>query len=457
MKSASWWALVVLGGLGLVLLAGCGEAGSSNWQGQARPPASAGPRLAPPASAKAKIAEARTTTFKGWKAAELSNSLVKVVCVPAIGGRMMEFSLKGENALWVNPDEAGKLYPAPKDASERIWHNYGGFKVWPAPQSRWGGPPDPLGSRLDGGPWQVELLRRRGPTASLSLASEADESVTGLRFFREIQLFAGSTNCRVVEKMQNVGAQPVTWSLWDVTQVPGAAKPKGAADERCRVYFPASETGDFTALAGDKSGAQWRPDAEHKLMCVVYTGEMGKIGVHSLGGWAAYHNGRTGLTLVKRFKVFPDQEYPDENSTVEVWTSPLPEAYMEVEVLSPLVTLQAGQEYTFTEDWYLCRAEGPILDATPAGVICKHLALSGEKQALVTASYGVNTPCTWQLTALDAQGKPLAETKGECGSEKPFELKAKLAVEPSQLAKLVLRLLDGKGKAFATLDEVKIR
>ena len=42
---------------------------------------------------------------------------------------------------------------------------------------------------------------------------------------------------------------------------------------------------------------------------------------------------------------------------MEVWANTEP-PYVEVEVLSPLITLEPGQCYTFTEDWYLYETPG---------------------------------------------------------------------------------------------------
>ncbi|MDP7050299.1 MAG: hypothetical protein QF600_00075, partial [Verrucomicrobiota bacterium] len=39
---------------------------------------------------------------------ELKNKTARAVLCPASGGRVLEFSINGRNALWLNPDEAGK-------------------------------------------------------------------------------------------------------------------------------------------------------------------------------------------------------------------------------------------------------------------------------------------------------------------------------------------------------------
>ncbi len=437
------------------LLGGCGEGGGTG-SSLDHQTASARPQLATP-SPEGAVAVGRSIKYEGWDALELSNQIVRLVCVPGIGGRLIEFSLDGENAFWVNHEELGKLYPPPTSEAERVWHNYGGSKTWPSPQDRWGGPPDPLGSLLDGGIHQGKLLRERGPVASLEAVSPSDEAVTGVRFYREAQLFAGEAHVRFIQRMENVSEAPVRWSIWDVTQVVAEEKPGKGPSGKCQLFVPAAADGKIFHMVGPEDGAQWLPEIAPGIIGVSYTGETGKIGVHSLAGWGAYHNGHTNLTYVKRFEVFPELEYPEQNSSVEVWTNPAPPSLMELEVLSPLVDLRPGEDYTFTQDWYLTRSEAPIIDTNEAGVLVKRLALEEKEGKLkVKGSYGVYRAATWELTALDGDAKPLASAKGECSPSKPFVLEATLETAQSGVTKLVLRLLDASGRAIGSLDELNL-
>src|SRR5947209_17205776 len=52
--------------------------------------------------------------YLGWADVyRVSNGHVTVSVVPAAGGRVLEFSLDGRQALWVNPALKGKLFPVP--------------------------------------------------------------------------------------------------------------------------------------------------------------------------------------------------------------------------------------------------------------------------------------------------------------------------------------------------------
>ena len=71
----------------------------------------------------------------GWKAVVMENGLITLVAVPGIGARIMQYDLGEHGSIFINEDELGKLYEPREDS---LWHNYGGYKVWPAPQDRWG-------------------------------------------------------------------------------------------------------------------------------------------------------------------------------------------------------------------------------------------------------------------------------------------------------------------------------
>ena len=57
----------------------------------------------------------RHEPFLGWSDAyRISNGRAAVTVVPAAGGRVLEFSLDGRQALWVNPGSArGSCFPSP--------------------------------------------------------------------------------------------------------------------------------------------------------------------------------------------------------------------------------------------------------------------------------------------------------------------------------------------------------
>lgn len=417
-------------GLGIVLgLGGCGEK-SEEKESDRR------------AQTEAKVEE---TKYHDWDALKMTNGLITVTTVPAIGGRTMAYDLETYPLLYTNPAEYGRVYPVADQEGSRVWHNWGGYKTWPAPQAQWGGPPDPVGSALDGGAYEGSIVQEKGREAAIRVASAGDNEATGLRFERVLTIYKGSTRVRVEQKMTNVGQEPARWSLWDVTQVPGSFSEGETFTEDAQVYFPLNPNSrhqaKFEVQLGEAESQQWQPDPAAGLFCVRYRGETGKVGADSFSGWIAYADARHQVVFVKTFEVFPSEEYPDNGSTVEVYTDgQLP--YLEVEVLSPLRQLAPGESYTFTENWYAARCPTPVVAANGVGVISTPFtaqATAGTVQ--LKGTFGVFHEGTASFAFYGADDQLLAKS----GS---------VAVSPLEVWKLdeVMRLPEGAVRVAIVLE-----
>ena len=53
---------------------------------------------------------AESINFHGWDGVRLSNGIIEAVCVPEIGGRLMQFSLGLHEYLFMNPELLGKRF-----------------------------------------------------------------------------------------------------------------------------------------------------------------------------------------------------------------------------------------------------------------------------------------------------------------------------------------------------------
>lgn len=345
--------------------------------------------------------------YYGRPCLKLNNGLVMVVVVPDLGGRVMEYRLGGHPFLWANVPQISAF---DESAGDGTWRNWGGYKVWPAPQDRWNGPPDPGDSQLDSGKYTGAFQPADNGAQAIVVESPPDPEVTGLKYRRVVKCYPGISRVTVEQTMTNISNQPVTWSIWDVTQVPGALEQDAKFSREARVYFPLAKKSRFnrgftTLLAGGE--AQWKPDTDSGIMTVEYQGAEGKIGADSTAGWVAYVDDKHDYAYVKQFNVDANAEYPDGGCTVEVYTSgDLP--YMEVEVLSPLVTLQPGESFTFAEDWYAARCPGPIVDCTEVGAVSVPVkARKDGKEVRVTGKLGVFAPGQLQLVLAGPDGKVL--------------------------------------------------
>lgn len=405
------FSLAIVSALLLYLLVGCGGGVQQAQPRRTTPSITGGyeERGGALAVRPAEQSQALEADYYGHQALRLFNGLVTVTAVPEFGGRVMEYKLGDKDLLWANLAEVqASRTLAARPGGEREWRNWGGYKVWPAPQERWGGPPDPPGSSLDGGRWVGRVTKPRGEVVEVELTSPPDASVTGLQITRRLRLFVNSTRLQVTETFKNVSARQIEWSIWDVTQVPGALSPGEKFSEQARIYFPLNPESRFAGgyrTILDKPSSQWR--VENGLLEVIYRRETGKIGADSVGGWIAYVDGQSSFTYAKRFDVTPGGNYPDGGCTVEVYTSgELP--YMEVEVLSPLHRLAPGESASFTQSWYATRLSGPVRKVTDEAAFRDHLALKCEgDKVVVGGTLGVFAPGKLSVVVVDDADRPV--------------------------------------------------
>ena len=403
-------------------------------------------------------ARAEEFTYQGWQALRLTNGLVTVVAVPAIGGRIMEYKLGDHPFLWVNPDEAGQLYDPPQTEEERAWHNYGGSKVWLAPQSQWGGPPDPLGSKLDSGQWTGSVVTPQGRAAEIVMVSPPDEQVTGLQITRRIKITAGTTRLEVTDSFKNVGAEAVTWSVAQVSQVRGSLSASKYNEESC-IYLPlnaaSKDTKGFWTLV-EGGAAQFQSIEEGRLLRVSYHNEQGKIAADSTAGCMAHVDELHEFAFLKRFTVQKTDDYPDEGATVEIYSSG-DLSYMEMAVLSPLHTLQPGEEFSFATQWYATRVGGPIRDATELAAFREPLRLEPAEQGLqLTGELGVFAPGTLKISLVDPAGQTVgAPLTLPVNPAETVVLDRRIAAADSA-EKVTVTLENEQGSALGVLAELPL-
>ncbi len=361
--------------------------------------------------------------FHGWDAVKLSNGIINALCVPEIGGRLMQFSLGPHGYLFMNPELLGKRFSYEEHAGDGTilhWKNYGGAKTWPAPQGwdgagQWPGPPDPV---LDSGRYRSETHQDEA-SASVLMTSPPDAR-TGLRIRRLLSLGAASSRLQLELSFENISQRAIRWSIWDVAQMLCRAA-DGGLHEDCWLYIPTdpARAAPYTVLFGEDN-PQYQLDAESDLLAVQYRGIVGKIGVHSSAGWIAFADKRAGFVLCLQFPYERDAEYPDNGATVECWTeapgapSPIPirsPGYiLEAEVLSPLFTLQPGKVASHRVTWSAAYCPAPIVAVTDVG--CIHQPLRVEVQdgwARVQGVFGCFVVGAAEIECLNEAGEVLSQ------------------------------------------------
>ena len=409
-------------------------------------------------------------SFRGWDGIHLSNGLIEAICVPEIGGRLMQFSLGPHDYLFMNPDLLGKRFSYEEQAGDGElinWKNYGGDKTWPAPQGwdgegQWPGPPDPV---LDSGCYAFETNQGDG-SASVLMTSPPDER-SGLRIRRLVSLVPDSSRLQLDLSFENISERSIRWSIWDVVQML-CIRADGSLNDDCWLYIPIDPDRErpYEIMFGDDN-PQYQLEAESGLLAVRYQGIVGKIGVHSPAGWIAFADRPTGFALCIQFRYQPDAEYPDNGATVECWTespgapSPIPirsPGYiLEAEVLSPLYTLQPGKVAAQRVTWSAAYCPATIVAVSDVG--CVHQPLSVDFNggwAHVKGVFGCFLAGRAEVECLDEAGAVLSQL--DLGAVSPLgalNVDAFISAEGrTSLARL--NIMDADGTYAGTLASVML-
>ncbi len=276
--------------------------------------------------------------YHGWRdALRMTNGTVELIVVPQIGRIMRYGFVDGPNVLWENTELAGK--PRTSSSAPTDWMNYGGDKLWNAPQSKSGWPPDPV---LDGGACTVTLR----PDGHLRIDGQRSPG-SGLRFERDIELAENGTAVTLRNILMNEGTQPANWAIWEVAQVDDPKQVRVPRSRSARFHDGYHVFADFHLQPG---------------MLVLTTREIGlrrdsthnaKIGTDAPEGWIKGDVAGHEFTLSAQLR--PGLLYPDEGCSEQLYVNEDPLKYAEMEILGPLREIPAGKSTSFVTHWKLAR------------------------------------------------------------------------------------------------------
>jgi hypothetical protein len=423
-----------------------------------------------------------------WDSIDLKNELIEVQAVPEIGGRIIQYKLGDYEFFWVNEALAGTKPPPSRLGPNGGWLNYGGDKIWPAPQGwdndqQWPGPPDAV---LDGGAYSAEVIRENGRPKAVRLTSQKDKR-SGIQFSRVVKIFDDTTHVSIDTTMKNIDTRPRRWGVWTVTQFDTSNRHGDGYNENYWIYCPINPNSMFykgyNVMYGLVNNLSYRPDYENAIMRIHYDWQVGKIGMDSSAGWIATLDATDGCVFVHRFRYEPGKAYPD-NASVEFWLNGQGEliAYMkelvkmpesvkdtpyllESEILSPYAALERGESYTFHHDWYAAKVPSGCVVAAcnDIGITCKKLSAElCDGRLAVKGLYGVFYKGNMRLAILDGNDNKIKEVGDEV-SVTPLEavvlseLKlAKVEKIPENAKKLAIYLYDAKGQFLGELDKAEI-
>lgn len=270
----------------------------------------------------------------------LSNASTRVVLGPHCGGRVLEYSLNGENVLRLHPKQDGWIYDPGKPPIDP----YGGrFDIGPEMLV-------PPHSNLWVGPWQAEVIGAR----QVRMTSLPDKP-TGVQLVREFELAKDSSRLRCTQIIKNISDTPKNWCHWGRTLAVGGGI--------CVIPLtPDSRFPKKYIMYGPDAAMNYKPDDKNIIVsndCLIIRGmpQSPKLGIDSYAGWFAYLM-KNNIMFVKRYPVYPERVY-NEMAGLTISIYYYKDLLCELEPIGPKENIKPGESAAYTEEWQLVPFDYP--------------------------------------------------------------------------------------------------
>ena len=278
-------------------------------------------------------------------AIELKNEDTRVVLCPEVGGRILEYSLRGKNVLHLSDaDKSWKPGMPPQSSAGRF--DIGPELVIPRRSVLWTGK------------WLGEIT---GPR-SARLTSQED-SATGVKLIRDFSLDERSSRLLCTQTIVNVSQATKEWCHWSRTFAVGKgicivplSDPQSGPMSRFPSSYVMYESRGLINMQPDDPQIRRVGNSLH----IYPTPKHPKLGFDSYAGTLAYL-APNDLMFVKKFKTFPNRVYNEAAGlTISVW---YPDREMiELEPIGPRQRIAPGESASFTEEWWLEELPFPGVD-----------------------------------------------------------------------------------------------
>ena len=278
---------------------------------------------------------ARVVEFYGYDdCLRLENNTTRVTLCPAAGGRVLEYSLQGTNALYLPPGNEGWTYKTGGIPGSMM---AGRFDIGPEQTI-------PLHPQLWMGRWSGQITGSR----SARLVSVEDEA-TGVQLTRDFTLDCQSSRLDCKQTITNVSKQIREYCHWSRTFALGGGIcviPLTAPDR-----FP-----NGYVMYGPGPAINFRPldpniRTRQGFLEITGAPQFPKLGMDTYAGWLAYLM-KNDLMFIKRFPTFRDRVYNEvAGLTLSIWYPNRP--MCELEPIGPREVLAPGESASFTEIWRL--------------------------------------------------------------------------------------------------------
>lgn len=248
-----------------------------------------------------------------------------------VGPRIITLKKMDEENIFFNDINDEILRDCSKVYGEnKIWHLYGGHRIWLSPESEETYYPDNT-------PIEYELIEN-GAIFTPPSWKERDISIN-LRIE-----FLSSNEIMVTMKAKNSGKNIQKFALWSLSvcksggklEIPLSTKNTGFLQNRNLVFWSYSDIND----------SRLSVDNERIIITSsTFANTPFKIGTYNENVYCKYHYRDT--VFIKEL-MSPPGAYPDWNCNIESYTNNL---IHEIETLSPLKSVRENQEIIHKEKW----------------------------------------------------------------------------------------------------------
>lgn len=274
---------------------------------------------------------AKVLPYAGWEnCVKITNGIIDAIITTDVGPRIIFFGFCNDvNEFCEYPDQVGTV-------GGDEWNIFGGHRLWHSPEAK----PrtyQPDNTKID---WKeikngVYIIQ---PT----------ESWTHIQKTIEFVLEPNAPSATVIHSLTNKGPWPIELAVWALSVMAPGGKaiiphpqgdPKALLPNRVLALWPYTNMNDKRVYWGDKFTIL---SQDTSATCPF------KVGLSVADGWTAYAN--HNHLFVKYFIYDEDGNYPDFGVSVESYTD---ERMLELETISPLVTLEPGESVSYEENWVL--------------------------------------------------------------------------------------------------------
>ena len=285
--------------------------------------------------------QARVIAFHGYtQAIELKRGTARAVLTPQAGGRVLEFSIAGQDAMFLDEQEKNWQPGKPGSISAGRFDYGPELTVIPHP-------------KIWSGEWTGEITG----AYSAKLTSPREEAA-GMQLVREFSLVERNKTVRLTcqQTMINISKEVREVCHWGRSFSPGGGIcliPLGGRPSRFPSKYAMYEDSAVINVRNTDEKIRERDG----FLEILAPPRKPKLGFDSQAGWLGYLL-PNGTLFVKRFTTYPDRVYSEAAGlTLSVWYPTGPR--IELEPIGPRERLRPGESAAFTEEWWLLKFPFP--------------------------------------------------------------------------------------------------